>query len=46
MFAVFTVKRKKCSVLYKVVKCVAAELKVYSFNASGNHFVIKVLKKD
>lgn len=30
------VKSKGYSVSYKVDKCVAADLKVYSFDASGN----------
>ncbi len=37
-----TVKIKDCSVLYKVHSCVAANLKVYSYDASVYHFVIRV----
>jgi hypothetical protein len=37
-----TVNMKDCSVLYKVDLCVAADLKVYSYDASVYHCVIRV----
>ena len=36
------VNMKDCSVLYKVDQCVAADLKVYSYDASVFHFDIRV----
>ena len=33
---------KDCSVLYKVDQCVAADLKVYAYDASVFHFDIRV----